>query len=245
MENWVSYLSVDDQLDALLGHGYISSTSDWWVKAAIRASRKFLFVALGFLIQSLSISQPYSCLSCATRTDLLESFSKGNPIYSNRSFVAGSWWILLLKQKKGNVSFLFAFGYFLLFFYLLLSPCRKSKLLPQVNLLSVTAPWSLGTGRVHTGTNSGTCLDWQLCCTTVLSVPARQRASLTPINVTGNGGLLEPLGRQPWHAQLSKDHSAHWQRLLREETQAARGGEDYFIQIVWSHQVTDLRALYF
>lgn len=92
------------------------------MEVVVRASRKFLFVALGFLIQSLSIFQLYSCLACAARTDLLESFSNRNPVYSNRSLVADSWQILLLKQKRGNVSFLFAFGFFLLFFYLLLSP---------------------------------------------------------------------------------------------------------------------------
>lgn len=151
-ENWVSYLTVDHQLDALLGHECISSTAGWQVEVVVRASRKFLFVALGFLIQSLSIFQLYSCLACATRTDLLESFSNRNPVYSNRSFVADSWQILLLKQKRGNVSFLFAFGSFLLFFYLLLSPWRKSKLPPQVNLLLVAAPWSFGSGRVHAGT---------------------------------------------------------------------------------------------
>lgn len=110
-EKWVSYLTVDHKLDAFLGHGCISSTADWWVEVAIRASRRFLFVALGFLAQSLSIFQLYSCLACATRTDLLESFANGNPVYSNRSFVEGSWQILSLKQKKGNVSFLFAFFY--------------------------------------------------------------------------------------------------------------------------------------
>lgn len=145
-EKWVSYLTVDHKLDALLGHGCISSTADWWVEVAIRASRRFLFVALGFLAQSLSIFQLYSCLACATRTDLLESFANGNPVYSNRSFVDS---FVEAEERKCEFSLCF----FLL--YLLLSPCRKSKLPPQINLLPLVL--TLWAPRVRQGEINKTC----------------------------------------------------------------------------------------